>query len=299
MSETVGVPPQARQRLVARFGPGALDWCDELPVRVAESADRWGLDLLSSGGGGTSRVFRCVRRSDGAAAWLKLTPDTRIAAEEAEALRVWADIPSVVGLLAADPHRGALLLEAVEPGTDVKGTPPRLTEVAALLRDLRAGGRAPDRGSALRPLTDRVDLLFRLAGRRAAAGPGGVLDAPALDRARARARELAGSGPPGLVHGDLHAANVLTGPRHRLVAIDPRPALGDPDFDAVDPALAGVADLRALMRRIEDLAALVPGLSPDRVLGWCRATAALVAAPRIRAGRDDAETRFLVGLTGG
>jgi streptomycin 6-kinase len=135
-----------------------------------------------------------------------------------------------------------------------------------------------------------------------------------LDRARGAALELAGGGPVGLVHGDLHPANVLfgselpSGPGHhggaaagrsRMVAIDPRPAVGDPDFDSVDWVLAGAVDRAGLEQRVEDLAALVPGQRPDRVLGWCRAAAALVAASRLCARRDDAETRFLLALSRG
>lgn len=84
-----------------------------------------------------------------------------------------------------------------------------------------------------------------------------------------------------------------------MVAIDPRPAWGDPDFDAVDWVLGGVADPAVLEQRIEALAALVPGLSPHRVLHWCRALTSLVAVPRMCAGRDDAETQFLLALAGG
>ncbi|MFG2607826.1 hypothetical protein ACGFT2_30410 [Streptomyces sp. NPDC048514] len=47
------------------------------------------------------------------------------------------------------------------------------------------------------------------------------------------------------------------------MAIDPRPARGDPGFDAVDRVLPGTADLTALTHRIEELPALVPGQSPD------------------------------------
>ncbi|MER8090732.1 hypothetical protein ACFVZR_38535 [Streptomyces sp. NPDC058316] len=54
-----------------------------------------------------------------------------------------------------------------------------------------------------------------------------------------------------------------------------------------------------LEQRIEELAALVADLSPHRVLDWCRALAALIAVPRMCAGRDDAETRFLIALGGG
>lgn len=47
-----------------------------------------------------------------------------IAREEAEALRAWADMPSVVTLLAADVATGALLLENVEPRAGVSRRTP-------------------------------------------------------------------------------------------------------------------------------------------------------------------------------
>ncbi|MFE7311512.1 aminoglycoside phosphotransferase family protein [Streptomyces sp. NPDC057555] len=289
-----------RDRLVVRFGADVLGWCDELPALVGELADRWNLDLVATGGGGTSRVFRCLQRDSGASVWLKLTPEPLIAREEAEALRAWADMPSVVTLLAADPAAGALLLENVEPGVPVRQLAWNLPEVAALLRDLRVSPPVPGEHSVLGPLSHRIDFLFDLTDRRlAAARANGVVAPTVLGQARAAALELAASGPVGLVHGDLHPANVLSGPGARMVAIDPRPTWGDPDFDAVDWVLEGVADPAMLDQRIEELAALVPGLSPRRVVGWCRALAALIAVPRMCAGRDDAETLFLMALVDG
>ncbi|MCP9962507.1 hypothetical protein LUX05_16085 [Streptomyces somaliensis] len=133
----------------------------------------------------------------------------------------------------------------------------------------------------MRPLSHRIGFLFDLAGRRlAAAGTGHPVGPAVLGRSRAAALELAADGPVGLVHGDLHPANVLSGPGARLVAIDPRPAWGDPDFDAVDWVLGGATGPAVLEERIGELASLVPGQSPDRVRGWCRALAVLNALPR-------------------
>lgn len=300
MRELACVAPEVRDRFVVRFGSEVLGWCDELPALVGELAARWDLELVAAGGGGTSRVFRCLRRGAGTSVWLKNTPESTLAHEEAEALRAWASTPSVVTLLAEDLAAGALLLENVEPGVPVRQSAWNVPEVAALLRDLRVSPPAPGEHSVLRPLSHRICFLFDLIDRRlVAAGVNGLAAPAVLGQARAAALELAASGPVALVHGDLHPANVLSGPGARMVAIDPRPAWGDPDFDAVDWVLEGAAGLSMLEQRIEKLAALVPGMSPDRVLGWCGALAALIAVPRMCVGRDDPETRFLMALAGG
>lgn len=242
-------------------------------------------------------MFRCLSRDTGTPVWMKLTPEPAIAREEAEALRAWAGAPSVVTLLAEDLAVGGLLLENVAPGVPAHQAGWSLPEVGALLRDLRVISVQPRVHSALLPLSHRIEFLFDWADRRLAGSRVNGPAAPAvLARARAAALELAASGPVGLVHGDLHPGNVLSGPGGRLVAIDPRPTWGDPDYDAVDWVLEGVDDLATLERRIESLATMVPGQSPERVLGWCRTTAALTAALRIGRGRDDAETRFLTTL---
>jgi streptomycin 6-kinase len=283
----------ARDRLTVRFGAAAAAWCDALPSLVGELAGRWGLSPVESLGGGTSRVFRCLGRDTGTTVWLKLTPDLTIAAEEAEALALWSHTPSVVDLLDQDLGVGALLLADVSPARPAAEGGPLLPEVAALLRDLRDGVVSRPGRSGLRPLADRIDLIASLAERRLAAARRPRLDPAVLERARAACLALCDSGPVGLVHGDLHAANVLRGAAGRPVAIDPRPAWGDPDFDAVDWVLAGVSDLPTLEQRTGELAALVPGQSADRVLAWCRALAAFEAVPALCAGRDDAVTRFL------
>ncbi|MFI1018886.1 aminoglycoside phosphotransferase family protein [Streptomyces sp. NPDC020965] len=300
MRELVCVAPEVRDRFVVRFGADVLGWCDGLPTLVHELAARWNLDLVAAGGGGTSRVFRCLQRDTGASVWMKLTPEPLIAREEAEALRAWADTPSVVTLLAVDLAAGALLLENVEPGVPVRQLAWNVPEVAALLRDLRVSPPVPREHSVLQPLSHRIGFLFDLTDRRlAAARVSGRPIRTALGQARAAALELAASGPVGLVHGDLHPANVLSGPDARMVAIDPRPTWGDPDFDAVDWVLDGVTDPDLLEQRIEKLAALVPDLSPHRLLNWCRALAAPNAVPGLCSGRDDAETQFLMTLANG
>ncbi|MFJ2579579.1 phosphotransferase [Kitasatospora aureofaciens] len=279
------MPEDVRAQLAVRFGPSASAWCDALPSVVDGLAERWGLTVAAAGGGGTARVFRCTDGA-GATVWLKLTPDQQVAAEEEAALWAWSGLPSVVPLLAHDPATGALLLAGVAPGTTLRERSWRLEEVAGLLTALRS---VPVAGVALPSLAERVDFLFDLTERRA---PGVVPPS-----ARAAALSLAAGGPVALVHGDLHPGNVLDGPGGP-VAIDPRARLGDPDFDLVDWVLDGVTEQASLEARITELSALVPGSDPARTLAWCRATAPVIVAPRLAAGRDDAGTAFLARLAG-
>ncbi|MEV4612597.1 aminoglycoside phosphotransferase family protein [Kitasatospora sp. NPDC049258] len=272
--------PETEARLVRRFGPGVLGWYRELPGLVAELTGRWGLRVLDAGGGGTARVYRCVREADGARVRLKLTPDPLIAHQEAAALRAWAGLPSVVRLLADDPAAGALLLAEVEPGTVLRAVAWRPAGIGPLLAGLRSPVEPP---AGLPRLAERTALLFDLARRRDVAVP---------ERCVRAAAELAEDGPVALVHGDLHPGNVLLG-TDGPVAIDPRPCLGDQDFDLVDWALDGITDPAALTARIEELTDLVPGARPDRVLAWCRALSPLLLAP----GRDDPLARHLTANT--
>lgn len=91
-------------------------WVDELPDRDAAAAARFGVrpegELL---GGATSVVVLCD------SGVLKLSPDPRIAADEALALAAWGACDHVVDLLDHDEN-GALLLARLRPGRPVTAT---------------------------------------------------------------------------------------------------------------------------------------------------------------------------------
>lgn len=297
----LAVPPEARDRLRVRFGETADGWCDALPDRIRALTRHWSMEPVGHLGGGTSRVVVC-RRADGSRAYLKLTPDPVVAAQEEEALRLWEGCGRTPRLLAADPADGVLVLAEIVGG-DGRAAPTLsgvddvgLDRVARLLSALR--GRVPGPGTVLPTLAGRVEFLFGLTRRRMAhAARDTDGDAPLgehFERCRRAALALAESGPAMLVHGDLHAGNVLDAGARGLFAIDPRPAVGDPDFDAVDWVFDAVTSEAAAEERIRELAAGVPGSDPVRLRGWCRATAVLIAGPRVARGIDDPHTRVLL-----
>ena len=228
-----------RARVLGRFGPEAAAWCDELPAVVARLAARWGLDVEGAMAGNTGRTLRCRDRRGGLVV-LKLTPDREIAATEAAALRAWAQCPNVVDLLDADLDAGAIVLAGVVPGTPVRDWD--APEIDDLLAQLRSATPPP----GIPTLTERVEFMFDLAERR---------QGRSLRSSREAALALAADGPALFVHGDLHPGNVLRGEKG-VVAIDPRPCVGDPAFDAVDWAARGT---------------VLPSLDPDRVARWCAA----------------------------
>jgi streptomycin 6-kinase len=99
-----------------------------------------------------------------------------------------------------------------------------------------------------------------------------------VERSRGIAHALTEEGPIRVLHGDLHPGNVLRGSKTRgLVAIDPRPCLGDPGFDAVDWLLADGGGEPSVQSRIQWLAGRTDGLDPDRAWAWCQALAVVLA----------------------
>ena len=286
-----------RERLIARFGAGVSSWCTALPQLVERCCLRWQLELDQALSGNTSRVFTGRQHGDNGVV-LKLTPDRAIAIEEAQALRAWAATPHVVDLLDADLAAGALLLAKIEPGTKVSDEPdlPPVSEVAELLTGLR--GTVSYDGGQLPTLAGGLDSMFaRIGGLLSDPRVSPVVAPHLLAQGHRLARELAGSGPAGLLHGDLHLSNILrAGPARGLVAIDPRPCSGDLTFDAIDWALDRVTSADEVDERIDQLGGLVPDLDRDRLRRWCQATAAAIAVLRLRHRPPDGTTQFLLQL---
>jgi streptomycin 6-kinase len=223
-----------------------------------------------------SVVIRC--RAAGRPAVLKVSPDRRRITDEAAALGRWrtAHVPAVLG---ADDAAGALLIEAIEPGTplaDATGYP-SMESVATLLTSLHEDG-APD--PSFRPVADHVAYLFDASTKLYELKPDLVdlISRQLYERGRRLALRLADDAVPSvLLHGDLTPVNVLDGGAERgLVAIDPAPCVGDPAFDAVDLVFFRAEDADAIAARAERLAPAI-GADAGRLLDWCVAFAGMVA----------------------
>ena len=278
---TSGIPEldeELRLRLGRRFGSAIDAWFAALPAVLSDLAERWEIEwgtLIQRGS--MSVVIRC-RTADGRPAVLKVSPERQRLAHEAAALARWstAHVPAV---LAVDENVGALLIEAVEPGTPlVESTAyPSVESVADLLTSLHGHG-VPD--PLNRPVGDHIAYLFDAGRKNYERRPdlAEVIPPELYARGRQLAMRLAADAAPTvLLHGDLTPVNVLDGGAERgLVAIDPAPRLGDPAFDVIDLLFWRAKDVETIGVRAEQLAPAI-GADTGRLLDWCAAFAGMVA----------------------
>ena len=267
-----------RRRLTARFGAEAAPWFDELPNLLRTLAERWEIELGPSiPRGSVSVVIRC-RLRDGRRGVLKVSPDRARLANEAAGLESWAT-PHAPAVLALDARLGALLIEAIEPGTplDESAAYPSLERIAELLTSLHTDG-VPD--PSYPPVERRVAYLFDSSTRLYADHPELAERVPPelYERGRRLATRLAAhASPTVLLHGDLTPSNILDGGKQRgLVAVDPAPCLGDAAFDAIDLVLWQAEEIETIEARSDELA-LAIGVRPERLLAWCTAFAGMTA----------------------
>jgi streptomycin 6-kinase len=189
--------------------------------------------------------------------------------EEADALRLWSG-DGAVRLLRHDPARRALLLERVRPGDDLASLDDdEATEIAVgVARSLWRPAGAP-----FRRVGDHVPAWLD----RAVPASGHRL----VPIARQLLAELE-IGATTLVHGDFHHHNLLAS-GGRYVAIDPKPMLGEPEYD-VAPFLWNPLGYRmrrdVTERRLAGFAAA--GLDEWRMRAW-----AVIRGSYLGAGDDD------------
>ncbi len=263
-------PPPVRvpADLVARWGAdasGGSRWLESLPGLVDGWCRRWSLDRGTGPAlHGTNALVVPVRRG-GQACVLKLAWRGGDPAEEVTALRAW-DGRGAVRLLDADQRGTVLLLERLDPHRSLADVD--LATAAGIAGHLIRRLAVPAPSGVPRTAATAANIVASVPLRQAALGY--PVPAACADTAVDAARQLAGSGASALVHTDLHWGNVLAGTREPWLAIDPKPASGDPERSVPEllwtraDEVADAAGLRALLSRVVDAGRL----DPHRARAW-------------------------------
>jgi streptomycin 6-kinase len=251
-----------------------MDDRSELEALLEELAERWELELGGPLGDSDTAPWRATRAADEPVV-LGLRDPREGFAEEIQSLIHW-DGDGAVILIDHDP-RGVLLLERALPGTPLLEEP---DEDAAM--HLAAGVLErlwiPDPGG-IDTVADEVERWAdTLASRNRAEGR--PVDDDLIDEATKLLRELAPSqGEPVVLHGDLHLGNVLAAHRQAWLAIDPKPLIGEREFDVTALVRDKLAELvsdepagRERVQRRFDLLSERLGCDRERLKSWSVAT---------------------------
>jgi streptomycin 6-kinase len=260
--------PRLLVESVRRYGPPErVDWLTELPRLVSELADRWQLQVGApfQPGGMTAWVAPAV--CGGEHAVLKVTWTGRPHEEsrhEVDGLRVW-DGRGTVRLLDSrvDGSATALLLEACEPGTTLAAAVPEPVQDLVLCGLLQRMWIVPPPALGFRPL---AEMCAWWADEAQAKGiPDGGIAREGLTLFRSLPRD---SVPARLLATDLHAGNILAAQREPWLAIDPKPYVGDPHYDALQHMLNCRQRLHADPLGLLDRMAELLDLDGERLRLW-------------------------------
>jgi len=255
--------------------PERRAWLLRLPSMVETVRQRWSLSLGEPFDGEevSCAWVALATRANGTRAVLKLGMPHMEGEHEIQGLHFWNGDPTV-RLLEADEDLGAMLLERCEPGTRLRSLPESEQDVviAGLLKRLWRSPAAPHPFRPLSALTASWSTETLACVKQ-------WPDRGLVEEGLRLLQELPQNAPAEvLLATDLHSGNVLRAKRQLWLAIDPKPFLGDPAYDATQHLVNCDHRMRShpheTIRRFADLLEV----DRDRVRLWMFARVA--AGPR-------------------
>lgn len=252
-------------------------WLAALPDLLAVCAQRWSLTLLPAFPDLSYNYVAPALLPDGTPVVLKAGVPHSEFSGEIEALRWFAGEGSV-RLLDADDTLAVSLQERLLPGSALQdlGDDDQITLTAAQV--MQHLWKPAPTTHGFTTLTRWANGLKKL--RNLFNGGYGPFPPELVDRAQGLFRELlSGDVEQTLIHGDMHAGNILLSERGWL-AIDPKGVVGHPLYDVgnfvndLSPLGDPIAERHATLRRANLLAEAL-GVDRREILSWALAHAVL------------------------
>lgn len=223
----IEIPEAFAQATVEREGESGAAWLADLPGIVEDLLERW--KCVPDGNvthGGVGLIVPVQRAPEGDAV-LKVSFPHPGNVHEPDAFAAWAGRGAVL-LHERDDEQFAMLIERARMSTlaEVEDADEAVTVAGRLNRRLAIP--APPHLPRLREQADTWEENLHKDSRELTH----TLTPRALDAALSTVRELGRVQPDTLVHGDLHARNILRAHREPWLAVDPKGYAGDPAYDS-------------------------------------------------------------------
>ncbi|MFD5114680.1 aminoglycoside phosphotransferase family protein [Streptomyces sp. NPDC058391] len=267
----IAVPEAFVQSTVEREGAPGAAWLAELPGIVDELLERW--ECAPDGEvmhGGVGVIVPVRRRAEGTAV-LKVSFPHPGNVHEPDAFAAWRGRGAVL-LHERDDERFAMLLERARTSTLAEVEDSDEVATAAGRINRRLAIPAPPGLPRLREQAATWEEQLRQDAKELTH----ALSGHVVDAAAATVRELGRVQPDILIHGDLHARNILRADREPWLAVDPKGYVGDPAYDGGTLlktralTLLAADDLRTAVHRLLDIFAEAAELDRERVQRWAQ-----------------------------
>ncbi|PWK71178.1 streptomycin 6-kinase [Streptomyces sp. CG 926] len=267
----IQTPEAFTRSTVEREGAAGTAWLAELPGIVDELLERW--ECVPDGAvmhGGVGIIVPVLRRATEPAV-VKVSFPHPGNVHEPDAFEAWGGNGAVL-LHERDDARFAMLLERVRTSTleEVQDGDEVVTVAGRLSRRLAVP--APAGLPRLRDRSDSWEEQLRLDQAELMH----TMPSYVVDEAVATVHELGRTQPDILIHGDLHARNILRADREPWLAVDPKGYAGDPAYDGGTLlktralSLLGAEDLGKAVHRTLDVFVEAAELDRERVRRWAQ-----------------------------
>lgn len=277
----IHLSPQFIQNTLDLFGEEGRGWLERFPEMIAGLERDWSIRVFEPFSLSYNFVAAAVQ-ADGGEAVFKVWVVHPELLSEIEALRLWNG-RGIVRLLKSDPVRGAMLLERLRPGKELADLDDdaQATRIAAEVMGKLWIPTPPNPNGRLCTTAGWAGALAKL--RQEFDGGTGPFSSRLVEAAERLFTELLdSSGPPMLLHGDLHHWNILTAEREPWLALDPKGLIGEAEYEVGAllrnqfPHQSQAETARFTARRLDILQEML-GFERQRMLGWSAAQAVLAA----------------------
>lgn len=294
------VPENFARLTLTLHGDAGRLWLERLPALVEACAARWSLKVAPPFENLSYNYAAPAEAPGGVRLVLKVGVPCPELLSEVEAMRLFGG-RGAARLVDSDAQTGALLLERVEPGTQLVALCEEDDEAAtsAAAGVMKRLWRPVPEVHNFPTAADWGEGLVRT--RELFGGGTGPFPRRLFEEAETLFAELlASASEPVLTHGDLHHGNVLAGPGGTWLAIDPKGLVAEPAYEVgallrnpLPQLLSRPDPVRVTERRIAQLSEEL-GIERARVRGWGLAQAVLSECWTVEDGGELGESSLAV-----